>query len=138
VNTAKAKPNDTDNFITTSDRELAKPAFSAPVVLYMIVVDKALSIAILTSFGRYNFRLPLRFAWEMSARTQVIDIFASINELEHPIPAEITALTRITGDMVADHRIDPAEVSAFIADVDVVIARNAALDRIGLALLAGL
>src|SRR5262249_30274522 len=60
---------------------------------------------------------------------QVVDTFESFNEPEHPIPAEITALTQITDEMVAGHHIDPAAVSAFIADVNIVIAHNAAFDR---------
>jgi DNA polymerase-3 subunit epsilon len=41
----------------------------------------------------------------------------------------VTALTGITDEMVAGHRIDDAAVSAFIGDAVVVIAHNSGFDR---------
>ena len=57
------------------------------------------------------------------------DVFTSFNEPSCPIPSEVTALTGITDDMVADQRIDEAAVSAFVADAVIVIAHNAGFDR---------
>src|SRR3984957_21059148 len=44
------------------------------------------------------------------------DVFASFNEPSGPVPEEIVALTGITDEMIAGHRIDEAAVSAFAAD----------------------
>jgi DNA polymerase-3 subunit epsilon len=41
----------------------------------------------------------------------------------------VTALTGITDDMVASHRIDDAAVSAFVGDAVIVIAHNSGFDR---------
>jgi len=71
----------------------------------------------------------VKFIYADDKIAQVIDTFGSFNEPEHPIPPEITALTEITNEMVVGHRIDPVAVSTFIADVNVVIAHNAAFDR---------
>jgi DNA polymerase-3 subunit epsilon len=57
------------------------------------------------------------------------DIFTSFNEPSGPIPAEITALTAITDEMVAGHRIDEVAVTAFAEDAVIVIAHNANFDR---------
>jgi DNA polymerase-3 subunit epsilon len=59
----------------------------------------------------------------------VIDSFGALNDPSIPIPVEVTALTHITNEMVAGHRIDPAAVSAFVADANIVIAHNASFDR---------
>jgi DNA polymerase III subunit epsilon len=57
------------------------------------------------------------------------DVFSSFNEPSDPIPPEVTALTGITNDMVAGHRIDEAAVSAFADDAVIIIAHNASFDR---------
>jgi DNA polymerase-3 subunit epsilon len=57
------------------------------------------------------------------------DVFTSFNEPSGPIPAEITALTAITDEMVAGHRIDEMAVTAFAEDAVIVIAHNANFDR---------
>src|SRR5215471_13325061 len=57
------------------------------------------------------------------------DIFSSFNEPLEPIPPEVTALTGITNEMVAGHRIDEAAVSSFADDAVIVIAHNAGFDR---------
>src|ERR1700751_2217298 len=44
------------------------------------------------------------------------DVFSSFNEPSNPIPPEVMALTGITNDMVAGHRIEEAAVSAFADD----------------------
>lgn len=57
------------------------------------------------------------------------DVFTSFNEPSGPIPPEVSALTGITDEMVAGHRIDEAAVSSFVADAVIVIAHNAGFDR---------
>src|ERR1700752_3152484 len=57
------------------------------------------------------------------------DVFSSFNEPSDAIPAEVTALTGITNDMVAGHRIDEAAVSSFADDAVIVIAHNSGFDR---------
>jgi DNA polymerase-3 subunit epsilon len=59
----------------------------------------------------------------------VRDTFSAFNEPSVPIPTEITALTGITDDMVAGHRIDEIVVNAFVDDAVIVIAHNAGFDR---------
>jgi DNA polymerase-3 subunit epsilon len=59
----------------------------------------------------------------------VRDVFSSFNEPGVPISAEITALTGITDDMVAGHRIDDAAVTAFVGDALFVGAHNSGFDR---------
>jgi DNA polymerase-3 subunit epsilon len=59
----------------------------------------------------------------------VRDIFSAFNEPSKPIPAEVTALTNITDDMVAGHRIDEAAVRAFVDDAAITIAHNSGFDR---------
>jgi DNA polymerase III subunit epsilon len=59
----------------------------------------------------------------------VSDTFSAFNEPSIPIPPEITAITGITDDMVAGHRIDEAAVDAFVDDAVIVIAHNAGFDR---------
>jgi DNA polymerase III epsilon subunit-like protein len=55
--------------------------------------------------------------------------FNGLREPREPIPPDITRITGITQAMVADKRIDPAEVSRFIHTADLIIAHNAAFDR---------
>ena len=72
----------------------------------------------------------VKFAYCPDGRVvRVIDCFGALNETATPIPAEITALTGITNDMVANKQIDAAAVSTFIADANIVIAHNANFDR---------
>ena len=59
----------------------------------------------------------------------VRDTFSAFNEPSKPIPAEVTALTGITDDMVAGHRIDDATVNAFVGDAVIAIAHNSGFDR---------
>jgi DNA polymerase III subunit epsilon len=44
----------------------------------------------------------------------VRDVFSTFNEPSGPVPAEVTALTGITDEMVAGHRIDGGAVEAFV------------------------
>jgi DNA polymerase-3 subunit epsilon len=57
------------------------------------------------------------------------DVFSAFNEPSNPIPPEVTALTGITKDMVAGHRIDEAAVSSFADEAVIIIAHNAGFDR---------
>jgi DNA polymerase III subunit epsilon len=57
------------------------------------------------------------------------DTFSAFNEPSAPISAEVTALTGITDDMVAGHRIDEASVTAFVEDSVIIIAHNSGFDR---------
>jgi DNA polymerase-3 subunit epsilon len=59
----------------------------------------------------------------------VRDIFSAFNEPTGPISAEVTALTGITDEMVAGHRLDDAAVNAFIDDAAILIAHNSGFDR---------
>jgi DNA polymerase-3 subunit epsilon len=60
----------------------------------------------------------------------VRDTFSGFNEPSAPIPPDVTALTGITDEMVAGHKIDEASVNAFVDDsVVVVIAHNSGFDR---------
>jgi DNA polymerase-3 subunit epsilon len=72
----------------------------------------------------------VKFAYGPDGRVaRVIDTFGSLNQPGDPIPAEITAFTGITNDMVAGKRIDAAAVATFVADANIVIAHNANFDR---------
>jgi DNA polymerase-3 subunit epsilon len=59
----------------------------------------------------------------------VRDMFSAFNEPAAPISAEVTALTGITDEMVAGHRIGESEVNAFVEDAAIVIAHNSGFDR---------
>ncbi|WMT73469.1 3'-5' exonuclease [Bradyrhizobium sp. Ash2021] len=59
----------------------------------------------------------------------LIDTFSAFNEPSIPIPSEITALTGITDEMVAGHRIEEAAVAAFVDDAVIAIAHNSGFDR---------
>lgn len=63
---------------------------------------------------------------------RIYGVTASFDELRDPgrhIPAEITAITHITDDMVRGRAIDEEAVAAFIAPASLVISHNAAFDR---------
>jgi DNA polymerase III subunit epsilon len=57
------------------------------------------------------------------------DVISSFNEPLEPIPPDVTALTGITNEMVAGHRIDEAAVSSFADEAVIVIAHNSGFDR---------
>ncbi|BAR57420.1 3'-5' exonuclease [Bradyrhizobium diazoefficiens] len=59
----------------------------------------------------------------------VRDVFSAFNEPSGPISAEVTALTGITNEMVAGHKIDDAAVAAFVEDSLITIAHNSNFDR---------
>ncbi|MBI1686775.1 3'-5' exonuclease [Caulobacter hibisci] len=56
--------------------------------------------------------------------------FVALNQPTKPIPPEITKITGLTDDMVAGQIIDPGAVAAFIAPAVIIIAHNAAFDRL--------
>lgn len=60
---------------------------------------------------------------------RVIDTFSGFNQPSTAIPAEITALTGITDEMVGGHSLDEARINEFASDAVVVIAHNASFDR---------
>lgn len=57
------------------------------------------------------------------------DVFSSFNEPHEPIPPDVIALTGITNEMVAGHRIDEAAVSSFADEAVIIIAHNSGFDR---------
>ncbi|RXH05957.1 3'-5' exonuclease [Bradyrhizobium vignae] len=59
----------------------------------------------------------------------VRDTLSAFNEPSAPIPAEVTALTEITDEMVAGHRFDDGAIAAFAEDAVIVIAHNSGFDR---------
>lgn len=72
--------------------------------------------------------LPFTF----SAEGEIFEAFTpwqSYREPSRPIPAEITALTGITAETVAGRTIEAADVAAFIAGADLIVAHHAAFDR---------
>ena len=60
---------------------------------------------------------------------RIVDTFDELQDPGRPLPAEITALTHITDDMVRGQHIDGAAVEAFVTRARLVIAHNAAFDR---------
>jgi DNA polymerase III subunit epsilon len=61
--------------------------------------------------------------------TGVTGIFQAFNQPSVSIPADIVALTGITDEVVAGHKIDAHALESFVADANIVIAHNAAFDR---------
>lgn len=60
---------------------------------------------------------------------RIVDTFDQLQDPGRPLPAEITALTHITDDMIRGQHIDAAAVEEFAARAKLVIAHNAAFDR---------
>ena len=60
---------------------------------------------------------------------RIVDTFDELRDPGRHIPAEITAMTHITDDMVRGRAIDAAAVEAFATRATVVIAHNAAFYR---------
>lgn len=72
----------------------------------------------------------VKFAYSAAGEiTGVTDVFQALRQPTIPIPAEVTAITGITDDLVAGHMIDDAAVANFIAGAHVVIAHNAGFHR---------
>jgi DNA polymerase III subunit epsilon len=72
----------------------------------------------------------VKFAYTPDGRIAgVLDTFSALNEPSTPIPPEVTALTSITDEMVAGHKIDETSVSDFVRDGVITIAHNSGFDR---------
>jgi DNA polymerase III subunit epsilon len=72
----------------------------------------------------------VRFTYSLDGKIcDVSEPFDQLRQPSKPIPPEITALTGLTDAVVLGRRIDEADVSAFAAKADLVIAHNAAFDR---------
>ena len=59
----------------------------------------------------------------------VIDVYGGLREPSTPIPAEITALTGISAEMVAGQEIDLLALRQLVEPADLIIAHNAGFDR---------
>jgi DNA polymerase-3 subunit epsilon len=72
----------------------------------------------------------VKFAYSAAGEiTAVNDVFQAFRQPTIAIPAEVTAITGITEDLVAGHVIDEAAVAGFAAGAHIVIAHNAGFDR---------
>lgn len=72
----------------------------------------------------------VKFAYSATGEiTSVLDIFQAFRQPTIAIPAEVTAITGITDDLVAGHVIDDSAVAGFAAGAHIVIAHNANFDR---------
>lgn len=58
-----------------------------------------------------------------------VTVYDALEDPGMPISAEIQAITGISSEMVKGKRLDQAAIEAMLADVDLVIAHNAAFDR---------
>lgn len=70
------------------------------------------------------------FTYSLDGR--IFEIRAPYQQLRQPacsIPADVTALTGITNDMVEGHAINPDTVTAIVSEADLILAHNAAFDR---------
>src|SRR4030088_2464218 len=65
----------------------------------------------------------IKFAYSADDRILgVVVVFQALQEPSFPIPPEITALTRITNEMVAGREIEPLAVDRFTADANIIVA----------------
>ena len=72
----------------------------------------------------------VRFAYTAEGEVLgVVDTFQGYHEPTRPISAEITALTGISPETVAGHKLDVDAIGAFVAPAVIVLAHNAAFDR---------
>lgn len=60
---------------------------------------------------------------------EIRESFQSFNRPSNPISPEITKISGITDEMVAEAVIDPKKVEAFAKDAALIIAHNAGFDR---------
>ncbi len=73
--------------------------------------------------------VPFRYETGSGRICHIGQAFQGYRQPKEPIPAQITALTGITGEMVAGKKIDPADLAPLIGEASIVIAHNAAFDR---------
>jgi DNA polymerase III subunit epsilon len=73
--------------------------------------------------------LAFEFDPESGQVFRVIDVFDELEDPGFAIPPATIAVHHITDEMVAGQHIDDQRVAAFLKDVDVVVAHNAAFDR---------
>jgi len=70
------------------------------------------------------------FTYALDGRIfEIKEPFQRLRQPSNPIPPEITKITGIDDAMVEGQVIDPAEVAAFLAPANLVLAHNAAFDR---------
>jgi DNA polymerase III subunit epsilon len=72
----------------------------------------------------------IKFGYADDRITSVIDTFQGFQQPSAPIEPAITALTGITDAMVDGHQIDSVALEQFVADAHIMIAHNAAFDRV--------
>lgn len=71
--------------------------------------------------------------FEYSADGRIFSVgeaFTGLNDPGRALPAVITQLTGITDEMLQGQALDPAEVAAFLQGTHLIIAHNAAFDRV--------
>lgn len=73
--------------------------------------------------------IPFDYSPETGVIHAVGEVFSAFEDPGRPIPAEITALTGITDEMVRGQRIDDAAATALAESAALVIAHNAGFDR---------
>lgn len=70
------------------------------------------------------------FTYSLDGRIfEIGEAFSRLRQPSIPIPPEVTAITGITNELVAGQTVDPAEVAAFVAPADLIVAHNAGFDR---------
>jgi len=70
--------------------------------------------------------------FEYDSHARIVSVGQSLHQFNEPtdaIPSEITAITGLTDEMVAGHRLDIAAIEAFVQRADILLAHNAAFDR---------
>lgn len=87
-----------------------------------------------TGFERTNAIIELgmvhcQFSLQTGQLTSIDAVFDEFDDPHRPIPDEITTITGITDQMVADKRIDEYAVSKWLGSDPLIVAHNAAFDR---------
>jgi len=73
----------------------------------------------------------VKFEYSMDGRIfRILDEFNQYQDPCQPISQFITKLTGINNQMVQNKKIDPVQVAAYLAKVDLIIAHNASFDRV--------
>lgn len=70
--------------------------------------------------------------FEYDSEARIVSVGQSLhqfNEPNDPIPSEVTAITGLTDELVAGHRLDVPAIEAFVGRADILFAHNAAFDR---------